>query len=74
MADVIVNTEVSFDVNKLIHQFDGLITDDKTMLEIYNLFAKVIEPWVPMDTGILAHGYEVTPNYLRYHGPYAHYQ
>lgn len=74
MADVIVNTEISFDVNKLIHQFDCLITDDKTMLEIYNLFAKIIEPWVPMDTGILAHGYEVTPNYLRYHGPYAHYQ
>lgn len=73
MADVIVNTQVAFDVQALLNQFDKLIDDDKTMLEIYNLFAKIIEPWVPMDNGILAHGYEVTPQHLRYKGPYAHY-
>ena len=74
MADIIVNMDVAFDVRKLIGQFDKLVDDDKTMLAIYNLFAKIIEPWVPMDNGVLAHGYEVTPNYLRYPGPYAHYQ
>lgn len=74
MADIVVNTEIAFDVSKLLKQFEQLATDDKTMIDIYNLFAKLIEPWVPMDSGILAHGYEITPNYLRYPGPYAHYQ
>ena len=71
--DVFFNAEVAFDVNKLTKQFDTLL-DDTTMLEIYNLWGKMIEPWVPMDTGILAHGYEVTPQALIYPGPYAHYQ
>lgn len=74
MADVIINTEIKFDVDNLLKRFEKLATDDKTMLEIYNLFGKLIEPWVPMDNGILAHGYEITPNYIRYPGPYAHYQ
>ena len=74
MADVFINVEAKFDVKKLLRQFEALATDETAMLEIYNLFAKLIEPWVPMDNGILAHGYEITPNYLRYPGPYAHYQ
>ena len=74
MADVIINVEAQLDVKKLLKQFEQLTTDDTAMLEIYNLFAKLIEPWVPMDNGILAHGYEVTPEHLRYPGPYAHYQ
>ena len=61
------------DVRRLINQFDELATDDTAMLEIYNLFGKIIEPYVPMDEGVLAHGYEITPNYIRYPGPYAHY-
>lgn len=74
MADVFINVEAKIDVKKLLRQFEQLTTDETAMLEIYNLFAKLIEPWVPMDNGILAHGYEITPNYLRYPGPYAHYQ
>lgn len=72
--DIIVNTEISSDISDLLNQFQGLIDDETTMLQIYNLWGKIIEPFVPMDNGILAHSYEVTPNYLRYHGPYAHYQ
>lgn len=71
--DVFLNTEVSFDVDKLMRQFDSLIDDKQTMIDIYNLFGKLIEPWVPMDTGILAHSYQITPDYIRYPGPYAHY-
>lgn len=73
MADIYFNAEVAVDVNKLTKQFEGLL-DDTTMLEIYNLWAKMIEPYVPMESGMLAHGYEITPNYLKYPGPYAHYQ
>lgn len=73
-ADIFFNTQVSFDVNRLLTQFSGLINDDQTMLEIHMLFAKLIEPWVPMDNGVLAHGYEITPEYIKYPGPYAHYQ
>lgn len=73
-ADIFFNTQVSFDVNRLLKQFSGLINDDQTMLEIHMLFAKLIEPWVPMDNGVLAHGYEITPEHIKYPGPYAHYQ
>lgn len=74
MANIIINTEIQSDLSQILKRFDGLIDDDTTMIEIYNLFGKMIEPWVPMDTGILAHSYEATPKYLRYPGPYAHYQ
>ena len=74
MADIIVNTEIKSDLDQLFRQFEDTLNDDATMIQIYNLFGKMIEPWVPMDTGILAHSYEVTPNYLKYPGPYAHYQ
>ena len=74
MADITVNVEASFDLNKILKQFDKLTEDEKVWMSINNLFAKLIEPWVPMDNGILAHGYEITPQHIRYPGPYAHYQ
>lgn len=50
------------------------LADDETMIQIHNQYAKFLEPYVPMDEGILSHNITVTPEYVQYNGPYAHYQ
>lgn len=50
------------------------LLDDKTMLEIHNLYAKMMDPYVPFLEGPLSQTTEVTPHYVRYIQPYAHYQ
>lgn len=72
-TDIIVNVEANIDLKKIMNKVEALF-DDTVMLEIYNLWGKLMEPYVPMDSGRLAHSYQITPNYIRYHGPYAHYQ
>lgn len=46
----------------------------KVMTECHNVFANYMEPYVPMQEGVLAHNVEVTPEYVHYLSPYAHYQ
>lgn len=50
------------------------LCDEKTMLEIHNLLAKYCDPYVPFLEGPLSQTTEITPNYVRYTQPYAHYQ
>lgn len=50
------------------------LLDNKTMLEIHNLFAKMMDPYVPFLEGPLSQTLEITPEYVRYTQPYAHYQ
>ncbi len=72
MSDVIkFNVEV--DETTLNTALQDLITDD-VMLQIQNLFAKTINPWVPFLEGPLSQTLEITPEYVRYLQPYAHYQ
>lgn len=54
------------------------VIDDKSMLEVHNLLAKMCEPYVPMVEGNLVQsGFaQVTPHYVQYGNeavPYAHY-
>lgn len=49
------------------------LADDETMLQIHNLYAKFLDPYVPMREGTLAHNVTITPNYIQYNSPYAHY-
>ena len=51
-----------------------LETDPGTMLEIHNKFAQYMEPYVPMQTGILAQSPTVDEHGVHYNQPYAHYQ
>lgn len=44
------------------------------MTECHNIFAQYMEPYVPMDEGILAHNISITPDGVHYLSPYAHYQ
>lgn len=50
------------------------LVDSQTMLEIHNVFAKYCDPYVPMLEGPLSQTVEITPEYIRYNQPYAHYQ
>lgn len=54
-------------------KIDNLI-DDKVMLEIHNLYAKMMDPYVPFLEGPLSQTVEVTPESVNYTQPYAHYQ
>ena len=52
------------------------LTDDTTMLMIHQAFAKRCDPYVPMLNGPLHESglAGVTPQYVEYNVPYAHYQ
>jgi len=61
-------------LQKIEKNVSRLLRDDTTMLEIHNLFAKMCEPYVPMEEGTLSQQIEVLPEGVHYTVPYAHYQ
>lgn len=68
------NIKVNIDIADLLQEeVETLINDDESRIAIHDTYGKMIEPWVPMDTGHLAQSPQATPQYLRYPGPYAHY-
>ena len=50
------------------------LIDNKVMTEIHNLYAKMMDPYVPFLEGPLSQTTEVTENGVKYTQPYAHYQ
>ena len=50
------------------------LCDKDAGLEIHNLLAKYCDPYVPFLEGPLSQTTEITPYYVRYTQPYAHYQ
>lgn len=74
------NIDASVNVKGITDKIDNLI-DDKVMLEIHTLFAKLIDPWVPMLEGPLHQSglAQIYADHVRYGGtdvgvPYALYQ
>lgn len=59
---------------KIIKQKLEDILDTNTRLECCNLYAKMMDPYVPFLEGPLSQTVDVTPKYVRYHQPYARYQ
>lgn len=57
----------------IMKKVNSLINND-TKIKTHNLFAKLINPYVPMDEGNLSQNLEITPKYVRYNSVYAHYQ
>ena len=56
--------------------FQGIlehIVDDSTMYAVHNLFAKMCDPYVPFQEGVLSQTLEITPQWVRYVQPYSHY-
>ena len=67
--------KVDVDINEMAVQAKvNNLLDANTMLEIHNLLAKYCDPYVPFLEGPLSQTTEITPNYVRYTQPYAHYQ
>ncbi|MCH5210437.1 MAG: hypothetical protein J1F01_05670 [Oscillospiraceae bacterium] len=65
--------KVDIDFSKIESKLAN-ITDDKTMLEIHNALARYCDPYVPMQEGMLTGNLNITPEYVQYNSPYAHYQ
>jgi hypothetical protein len=70
--DDMIHFDITIDGNALARRVENLI-DDKTMLAIHQLLAKMCQPYVPMDTGLLVDSGQAFPEYVSYAGPYAHY-
>ena len=66
----IIKTQVEINPAILEEKLNQVINDD-AMLEIHNLYAKMMEPYVPFGTDVA--NLEVTPEYVRYSTPFAHY-
>jgi hypothetical protein len=73
MSDEIVKFQIQVNDKALRKQIEEL-ADPSTMLAIQNLFAKTIDPWVPFLEGPLSQTLHITPEYVQYRVPYAHYQ
>lgn len=67
------SVDVTVNISDIINNVETAIDDD-VMLAVHNTFAKLINPWVPFREGVLSQDIEITPNYIRYISPYAHYQ
>lgn len=70
MATITVNANVS---DALLNRIKS-INNPTTMLALHNNLAKRCNPYVPMLEGPLSQTTVITPNYVRYLQPYAHYQ
>ena len=66
--------EVRVNLVRVSSKFASIVNDDDVRLAIHNSFAKNMNPYVPMQTGVLSQAIEITPDYVRYTQPYAHYQ
>lgn len=66
-----VKINIADAVKDLANAFDP---DDKLMIYAHTRLAAYCQPYVPMQTGVLANTLSITPNYLEYTAPYAHYQ
>lgn len=67
-----VQVKVEVDEKAIENRITNLI-DDTTMLMIHKLLAMMCDPYVPFDTGVLSQTLEITPEWVRYNTPYAHY-
>lgn len=63
---------LTLNLNKLFDK--DIIIDDKVRLETHNVFAKIVNPWVPYLNSPLSTTLDITPDYVRYEKGYAYYQ
>ena len=70
MASIKIDTKIS---DALLRRLQ-YVNNPTTMLAMHNNLAKRCDPYVPMLEGPLSQTTIVTPNYVRYAQPYAHYQ
>ena len=73
MAELI-KVKVNIDVTGIEDRFVSLCKDPKLMLQAHQTLATDCDPYVPFLTGTLSQTLEITPEYVEYTQPYAHYQ
>ena len=66
------NVEVNF--VKIETKFARFMDDENLGLQLHNELARQLNPYVPMQTGMLSQNVLITPKYVQYVSPYAHYQ
>lgn len=66
--------EVEINSVPIVTKFANMQNDSDLMLLINDAFAKELNPYVPMQTGTLSQSVIITPEYVEYTQPYAHYQ
>ena len=66
--------DVDVNVTKIQTFFAGLNDDAEIKLLVHNAFAKELNPYVPMQTGVLSQTPIITDKGVTYTQPYAHYQ
>ena len=69
--DNFVNIDVSVDDAALQAKLQSLIDDEGVKTEVNQEFARLINPYVPMDTGKLSQDISVDANGVTYHAEYA---
>ena len=69
-----IKTTVYIDQRAIENKLTKLLKDERVMLEIHNEFARMCNPYVPFLEGPLSQTIEVTPWWVKYTQPYAHYQ
>ncbi len=75
MADGITfDINLDYTIGFLSDDLRKVLTDEETMVEIYKIYAKLMEPYVPANTGSMYEGAQITAEGVTYPGPYAHYQ
>lgn len=70
----LLKVKVEVDVSGIADRFNELCQDKQLKLSLHQLLAKKCDPYVPRLTGMLSKTVEITPEYIEYVQPYAHYQ
>ena len=66
--------KVEVNLTKIQTRFAGLNEDEEVKTLVHNAFARELNPYVPMQTGILAQTPIISAKGVTYTQPYAHYQ
>ena len=70
-----IKVDISPDILDTIKDvFADVLNNEEFKLVLNNTFAKMCDPYVPMDEGVLSQTLNITPEYIEYTQPYAHYQ
>lgn len=54
MSDNVIHIDIQINEQAIYAKTVGLLSDPQVMTEVHRVFADIIDPWVPMDTGELA--------------------
>lgn len=73
IMSALINIRLTFSEKELGAKIESL-KNKRSMTAIHQTFANIINPYVPMDEGMLVGSLRVTQDYIQYKTPYAHYQ